>query len=280
MSVLVTGGTGFLGRYVVDRLGDGEERVVTYDRPLDLSSLATTIAEHDVRGIVHAAGVADGELSVGMPATTVTTNAIGTLNLLEAARFAGFGGRIVLLSSMSVYGDGGSLRPRTPFAATKAFGDLLGQVYAGCYGLDVVSLRLSEVYGPGRRLPRLLEDIIDAASAGQALRVDPGADHPARLLHAEDAARAIVAAVHAPAPTRRVYDIVGEPVHPEQVLAIVRDRTPDAAISIEPLRAPDAEPVEPLSITAADRELGYRPRWGLARGIDDFWTWREAEGAC
>jgi nucleoside-diphosphate-sugar epimerase len=60
----------------------------------------------------------------------------------------------------------------------------------------------------------------------------------------------------------------------------VRDRTPDAAISIEPLRAPDAEPVEPLSITAADRELGYRPRWGLARGIDDFWTWREAEGAC
>lgn len=275
MSVLVTGAGGFLGRYVADRLGDAGERVVDGDRELDLSCLATTITEHDVRGIVHAAGVADGDLSVGMPVMTVTTNAIGTLHLLEAARLARFRGRVVLLSSMGVYGDGEApaLRPSTPLAATKAFGDLLGQVYAARYGLDVVSLRLSDVYGPGRRLPRVLEEIIEAASAGRPVRVD----RPERLLHAEDAARAVIAALNAPSPAARVYDIAGELVLPDQVAAIVRDRTPGAAAAATAVRPPARDDVR---VTPADRELGYRPRWGLARGIDDFCEWRAAEEAC
>jgi UDP-glucose 4-epimerase len=304
MSVLVTGGTGFIGRYVIDRLRDDDEAVVSYDRAsagaglpsevgsvrgelFDLGRLAGTIAAPDVRGIVHAAGMSDPELSLGMPASTVTANAVGTLHLLEAARLAGFGGRIVLLSSMRVYGDEDvdvdehpTLRPRTPFAATKAFGDLLGQVYAHGYGLDVVSLRLSETYGPGRRLPNLLERIIDAALARRPLRLDASADRPYRLVHAEDAARAIVAALAAPSPCSRVYDIAGEPVRLDQVVAIVRDRLPGADIEFErePLGAGD--PAGPVTATAADRELGYRPRWGLARGIDDFCAWREAEEAC
>jgi UDP-glucose 4-epimerase len=277
MSVLVTGGSSFLGRYVVDSLRDGGERVVSCDRGLDLSALATTITEHGVHAIVHAAGVADGDLSVGMPAITVATNAIGTLHLLEAARLAGFGGRIVLVSSMGVYGDSPALRPRTPLAATHAFGDLLGQVYAGCYGLDVVSLRLSDVYGPGRRLPRLLEDIIEAAAAGRPARVELSGNRPQRLLHAEDAARAVIAALDAPSPRTRVYDIAGEPVLPDQVAAIVRDRTPGAAVEVAAVAPP---PVDDVGDAAADRELGYRPRWGLARGIDDFCEWRAAEEAC
>jgi UDP-glucose 4-epimerase len=279
MSVLVTGSGGFLGRYVAERLGDGGERVVGCDRALDLSSLATTITEHDVSGIVHAAGVADGDLSVGMPATTVTTNAIGTLHLLEAARLARFRGRVVLVSSMGVYGDSEAptLRPSTPLAATNAFGDLLGQVYADRYGLDVVSLRLSDVYGPGRRLPRVLEDIIEAAAAGRPVRVDFNGDRPQRLLHAEDAARAVIAALNAPAPAARVYDIAGEPVLPDQVAAIVRDGKPGAAVEAGAVRLPASDDVQ---VTPADRELGYRPRWGLARGIDDFYEWRAAEEAC
>ena len=195
MSTLVTGGTGFIGRYVVDRLLDGGESVVSYDRApagaglpagvdsvqgelLDLSRLAATIRERHVRGIVHAAGMSDPQLSISMPATTVAANATGTLHLLEASRLASFDGRIVLLSSTSVYGDNeeaiderSPLRPRTPYAATKAFGDLLGQAYVHSYGLDVVSLRISQAYGPGRRLPGLLETIVDAALARRPLRL-------------------------------------------------------------------------------------------------------------
>jgi UDP-glucose 4-epimerase len=278
MSILVTGGTGFIGRYVVGRVQDRGEPVVTYDRAgaagatsvqgelFDLTRLAGAITAHDVRGIVHAAGMSAPDLSLEMPAATITTNAIGTFHLLEAARLAAFSGRLVLLSSIAAD------RPRTPFAATKAFGDALGRIYTERYGLDVVSLRLSEAYGPGRRLRIHLDEMIDAAVAHRPVRPEASADQPYRVVHVEDVARAVVAALDASFPTSRVYDIAGETVRIEQVIAIVRDAEIDLA------REPEPEP--PAEATVADRELGYRARWGLARGIDDLRAWREAEAAC
>ena len=303
MTTLVTGGTGFIGRYVLDRLRDVEEPVVSYDRApagtglpegvnsiqgelFDLSRLAATIAEHEVDRIVHAAGMSDPLLSVGIPAATVAANATGTLHLLEAARLAGFEGRVVLLSSTSVYGhnegtvdEDSPLRPRTPFAATKAFSDLLGQAYGHSYGLDVVSLRLSEAYGPGRRRPGLLERIIGAGLAGQTLRLPSGASHPYHLVHVEDVARGIAAALAVPRVGRRVYNITGERVPLSQVVVIVRDRLPHADIEIGPGSLDGFDRQGPTSAVAADRELGYRPRWGLARGVDDLCAWREGEQA-
>jgi UDP-glucose 4-epimerase len=308
MSTLVTGGEGFIGRHVVDRLHERRERVVSYDRGpaatavptgvirvrgelFDLRRLAAIIAEHDVCGIVHAAGMADAQLSIGTPAATVAANAIGTLHLLEAVRLADFGGRTILLSSIAVYGDndervdeGSPLRPRTPYAATKVFGDLLGQVYGRRYGLDVVSLRVSEAYGPGRVLRGVVQDIIDAALERRPLRLIAGADHPVHPVHVEDVARAVLAALDAPDPTGRIYDITGgERVTLDHVAALVRERIPGADIELGPGHLSEPDRQGPIAITAADRELGYRPRWGLARGIDDYCTWREssdlAEGA-
>jgi len=300
MSTLVTGGTGFIGRNVVDRLHEEGERVISYDRGpaatqparparvqgelFDLPRLAATLAEHEVGRIVHAAGMSDPLLSIGMPAATVAANAIGTLHLLEAARLAGFGGRIVLLSSTAVYGhnDGvvdeqSALRPRTPYAATKAFSDLLGQVYHCRHGLDIVSLRVSEAYGPGRVLPGVVQDVIDAAVERRPLRLTSGADQPCHPIHVDDVARAVLAALGAPEPVSRVYDITGgERVTLGAVVALVRDRIPDADIRFGPGALTDWDRQGPIAITAADRELGYRPRWGLARGIDDYCTWREA----
>src|SRR3954468_15537264 len=113
MSTLVTGGSGFIGRHVIDRLLDEDVPVISYDRSpaagspagviavhgelFDLGGLALTITRRRVRGIVHAAGTSDLRRSVGMPAAAVAANADGTLHLLEAARLARFTGRIVLL---------------------------------------------------------------------------------------------------------------------------------------------------------------------------------------
>jgi UDP-glucose 4-epimerase len=303
MSILVTGGTGFIGRYVVAHLEDRGEPVVSYDRAqatgfppgvipvqgelFDLSRLAATITGHKVRGIVHCAGMSDPLRSIGTPAATVAANAAGTLHLLEAARFSGFDGRIVLVSSTAVYGDNegaldedSPLRPRTPFAATKAFTDLLGQTYARSYGLDVVSLRVSEVYGPGRRLPSLLDRVLDAALTHRPLRLSTGADQPYHLVHVEDVARAILAALAASSRAGRVYNITGERVLLAQVVAIVRDRLPHADIEIGAGNLDGFDRQGEIAVTAQDRELGYRPRWGLARGIDDLCAWRQAEQAC
>jgi UDP-glucose 4-epimerase len=233
MSTLVTGATDFIGRHVVDRLEDRGDSVVCYEsEPLDPGPLAAALTGHDVRGIVHAAGMSD-------PAPTS-----GTLTVLEAGRRAEFDGRVVLPS----------------YAAAKTFAD------PHRYGLDVVSLRFGDAYGPGR-LPSVLEKTIAAALARRPLRLVEGAEQPPYLIHVEDVARAIVAALDARSPVSRTYDIAGEPVVLEQVVAIVRDRLPDADIEVDPG-------------SPADRELGYRPRWGLARGLDDVFAWREDEEAC
>lgn len=234
MSTLVTGATDFIGRHVVDRLEDRGDSVVGYEsEPLELARLAAALTGHDVRGIVHAAAMSD-------PAPTN-----GTLTVLEAGRRAEFDGRVVLPS----------------YAAAKTF------AVPHSYGLDVVSLRFGDAYGPGRRLPSVLEKTIDAALARRPLRLVEGAEQPHYLIHVEDVARAIVAALDARSPVTRTYDIAGEPVVLEQVVAIVRDRLPDADIEVD-------------RGSPADRELGYRPRWGLARGIDDVFAWREGEEAC
>ena len=195
MSTLVTEVPGFIGRNVVDRLQEDGVAVAQ----LRTACSAATLPAHparvqgelfdlprlaadagDLRGarIVHAAGMSDPMLSIGMLAATVAANAIGTLHLLEAARLAGFAGRIVLLSSTAVYGhndevvdEQSPLRPRHPYAATKAFSDLLGQVYHCRHGLDIVSLRVSEAYGPGRVLPGVVQDVIDAAVERRPLRL-------------------------------------------------------------------------------------------------------------
>ena len=286
---------------MADRLHERGDRVVSYDRGpaaaglpegiarvqgelFDLGRLVATIADHGVSAIVHAAGMSDPALSDGMPAATVAANALGTVHLLEAARLAGLGGRIVLLSSTAVHGDTDEpvdeqspLRPRTPYAATKAFSDLLGQVYSSRYGLDVISLRLSEAYGPGRTLPNAHQQILDAGVERRPLHLPSGADQPCHPIHVDDVARAIVAALDAPAPASGIYAVTGgERVALGQVVALVRDRVPDADIELGPGERSTLERQGPVAIPAADRELGYRPRWGLARGIDDYCAWRES----
>jgi UDP-glucose 4-epimerase len=87
-------------------------------------------------------------------------------------------------------------------------------------------------------------------------------------------------ATRASAPAGRIYDITGERVPLEQVIAIVRDRLPHADIEIGPGTLDGFDRQGPIALNAADRELGYRPRWGLARGIDDLCAWRESQEAC
>ena len=305
MSTLITGGTGFIGRYVLDRLLDSGESVISYDRApaaaglprdvasvqgelFDLTRLAATITGHRVRGIVHAAGMPDSLLSVGMPAATVAANATGTLQLLEAGRLAGFDGRIVLLSSTRVYGDNedavdehSPLHPQTPYAASKAFGDLLGQAYARSYGLDVVSLRLSEAYGPGRRLPNLLDEIIDAALAHRPLQLESGCRPPVPARP-----RRGCGSRRSPPHLPRLRQPAASTTSRASGCCSIRwsqscatgCRTPTSSSAAEGSTAFDRQ--GPIAVTAADRELGYRPRWGLARGIDDLCAWREAQEAC
>src|SRR6201994_1815696 len=167
--VLVTGGSGFIGRHVVSALSaDGAQvRVVDLqphpDPAVDL--VQGDIADRDVLAtafdggfdsIVHLAAVTSVLRSLEEPNKTFRTNVAGTYALLEAGRAAGVTS-LAFASTNAVTGpmeqpkitEDAKLRPLTPYGSTKAAGEMLMSAYTASYGLRCACIRLTNVYGPG-----------------------------------------------------------------------------------------------------------------------------------
>ena len=167
--VLVTGGSGFIGRHVVSALtADGADvRVVDLqphpDPSVDL--VQGDIADGDVLArafaggfdsIVHLAAVTSVLRSLEQPDLTFRTNVAGTHALLEAGRAAGVTS-LAFASTNAVTGpmeapeitEAAKLRPLTPYGSTKAAGEMLMSAYTASYGLRCACIRLTNVYGPG-----------------------------------------------------------------------------------------------------------------------------------
>lgn len=298
MSTLVTGGTGFVGRYVIDQLAEQGTPTVSYNRDFsvaphpsvtavqgelfDVPTLVRTITEHHVDRIIHTAAMSHPEISIELPVTTFAANVDGTLKLFEAARMAG-ARRIVNFSSECAYGDQDEKLPvredahplpNTPYGVTKVTTELLGRVYTRLYGLDVVSLRVTEVYGPGLRMPEILKDMISAAVRGQPFRLEEGAEHRFHFVHAADVARAAILAADTDGLGHHVYNISGgQQVTVAQVVELLRARFPTADLSVGPGHLAGWDRQGPFDNSAAAADLGYTPQWPLATGIDSYATW-------
>ena len=183
MRTLVTGVAGFVGRHLIraltvegpvdvhgtdhfmaDAVPEPEElrsSLIGY-RPLDVTdaeAVRATVAELRPDRIIHLAAQASGAVSLEQPAETYRVNAIGALNVLEAARRAGGETTILLVGSADVYGSGAPgtklteeapLAPRNPYALSKAAQDMLGELYASTYRLRVLRTRTFSHTGPGQ----------------------------------------------------------------------------------------------------------------------------------
>jgi UDP-glucose 4-epimerase len=175
MNALVTGGAGFIGSNLAEALVKAGHRVRVLDnfatgRRGNLAALAGAaellegdlrdpgIAERAVRDIeviFHQAALASVARSLEDPATTHAVNATGTLTLLLAACGAGVR-RLIYASSSSVYGDSPTLpkredmptQPKSPYAVSKLAGEHYCQVFASALGLETVSLRYFNIFGP------------------------------------------------------------------------------------------------------------------------------------
>lgn len=167
--VLVTGGSGFIGRHVVSQLtaGGAEVRVVDLQPHVDPSVeiVVGDIADPDVLArafdggfdsIVHLAAVTSVLKSVQQPELTFRTNVVGTNALLEAGRAAGVTS-LAFASTNAVTGlmkapkisEAATLEPLTPYGSTKAAGEMLMSAYTASYGMRCACVRLTNVYGPG-----------------------------------------------------------------------------------------------------------------------------------
>ncbi len=174
---LVTGGAGFIGSHIVDALLEREHTVLCVDNLStgkveniahvelnerfsffkadirDLQTLRSLMKGVDY--VFHEAALGSVQRSVEDPATTHEVNATGTLNVLVAARESAVK-RVVYASSSSVYGDSETLpkvesmspAPKSPYAVSKLVGEHYAAVFTDLYGLEVVSLRYFNVFGP------------------------------------------------------------------------------------------------------------------------------------
>jgi UDP-glucose 4-epimerase len=297
-TTLVTGGLGYLGRYVVGELRDHGGEVVSYNRDfwgeatpgvhyvqgelLDIPRLVQTIERFGVARVIHTAAMSHPELSVELPITTFAANVDGTLHVLEATRLGGVR-RIVSFSSECAYGNRREplvtedcrLEPTTPYGVTKVTGELLARAYNARYGFDITSLRVTEVYGPGNRMPQYLCELIDAAVDGRTYRLAAGADHRFQFVHVRDVAHAAVLACEVASLPLEAYNITGgSQVTLGEAAATVARLVPGGRFEIGPGHL-DLDRQGRWDISAAERDFGYRPQWTIEPGIEDYVAWRQ-----
>jgi UDP-glucose 4-epimerase len=302
MSTLVTGGRGFVGRHLVDQLIADGAKVVSYNRDFavdsrdglttvqgelfDIPRLTETLRRHNVDRIIHTAGQSHPGVSIDLPWTTFKANAEGTLAVYEAARAVGVR-RIVNFSSECALGDldphtrvdeNVTPRPTTPYGVTKVAGELFGAVYTSLYDMEVVSLRVTEVYGPGLWMPSLLGDMIRAGLRGEPFRLDAGGDHPFQFVYVADVASAARLAARADTLTQSVYPVSGgRQITVAQAARLLQERLSGSRYDIGPGFLPHWDRQGPYDLTASTRDLGYTPAWTLERGLDSQIDWLRSQ---
>lgn len=152
-------------------------------------------------GIIALAAETHVDFSYHTPGTFVRANVNGTQALLEALRHAGAGKRMLHVSTDEVYGEqprgrsteAAPLRPRNIYAATKACGDLLVRAYVEVFGLDVVTVRPCNLFGPGQQPKDLIPKSFAYLLAGRKMTVHGDGRHRREYLYVRDAVRQMIA---------------------------------------------------------------------------------------
>jgi prepilin-type processing-associated H-X9-DG protein len=300
MQVLVTGGGGFIGSHLADRLTSLGHSVRILDnfatgRRSNVFALDghVELVEGDIQSyervhnavagcevVFHQAALPSVTRSVADPLTSNATNVTGTLNVLLAARDAGVR-RVVFASSSSVYGitpelpkrEDMAVSPVSPYAVAKLASEGYCRAFGEVYGLESVALRYFNVFGP-RQDPRsqyaaAVPNFITALLSNQRPTIFGDGEQSRDFTYVDNVIEANLLAMDADLAPGRVYNVAcGHAVTLNQLLAELRELIDS---DLEPLFAParPGDVRESLAdLTRSRRELGYEPSVGLREGLD------------
>lgn len=313
-NALVTGGAGFIGSHLVDRLLAEGWRVTVvdnfdpfYDPTIkekniefhlrhpnytlmradirDLDNMKSRLSgDYDV--IVHLAAKAGVRPSIKYPITYQEVNVRGTQNMLELAREWGIK-QFVFASSSSVYGvspnvpwreDDNVLKPISPYAATKVAGELLGHVYSHLYGIRFISLRLFTVYGPRQRPDLAINKFSRLMLKGEPVPVYGDGSSSRDYTYIDDIVHGIRAAMDY---TGSSYEIINLGNN-RTVSLIEMIHTLEEILSIK--AKVHYLPVQPGDVprtwsdgTKANKLLKFKPKTDFQSGLKFFAEWLKKE---
>jgi len=304
MRVLVTGGTGFIGAHVLDRLASDGHTVACFDiaEPTPVAEQAdgvtfyqgdvtdpvevgAALATFDPDRIVHLASLL-GRGSQQNPRRAVSVNVDGTLTLLELADSHDVD-RVVVASSVSSYGDMSGehdrltetvvQQPDNVYGLTKYAVERLGETYEEETGVEFAALQPVHGLGPDR-VRGNVEDafVVKAAISGEAITVPP-IEQPVEIVYVEDTALAFVRATLAESLSHARYLVgTGERVTLVDIVEMVRERVPDAELTLGSERGADELPAHPPTDTTRIRDdIGWDPTHTVEEAIDAYVTWLE-----
>jgi UDP-glucose 4-epimerase len=293
--VLVTGGAGFIGSHVVDRMAAAGHRVRILDTrpsPWHAPGAVDTVigdilrpadVQRAVRGcaaVCHLAAAADVSEVHAHPAWATELNGTGTLNVLEAARQAGIA-RVVYASTVWVYSDVEADRvdedtllpnPAHLYTAGKLAGELYCRAYASLYGLEPTVLRFGIPYGPRARAAAVVPSFVSRAQQGKALTIAGDGLQTRQFVYVEDLAEGVVAGLQKGA-ANRIFNLVGtEETSVRQIADTIRGLVAEVPIVHGPERPVDVR-IPTISGARAAAELGWQPHVAFADGVGRYLDW-------
>jgi UDP-glucose 4-epimerase len=293
---LVTGGSGFIGSHVVDKLLEaGAGEVVVLDKQVQHENLQEADASGRLRVVdgdvtdarmldsVLTDGGADGVFHMAVlplgpcdesPRDCLEVNVVGSFNVFDACRRAGVE-KVVFSSASSVYGDTNEtmdeshpLGARTMYGASKVAGEYFLRAIGDLYGLDYVILRYMNVYGP-RQGGGLVINVLKRIQSGRAPTIMGDGSQSFDFVHVADVAAANVAAMASEVSGAEFNVGGGNEVTVREIVERLIDLS---GSGLEPeidsaARVPMTRRVG--SSEKAIRELGWRPEFDLDRGLAD-----------
>jgi UDP-glucuronate 4-epimerase len=311
MNFLVTGGAGFIGSHVCERLARAGHSVLAlddlndfYDPSIKRKNLAqlepfgksfafvegdiadsTTVNNVFQHGnfdqVIHLAARAGVRPSLERPALYQRVNVEGATNILEAARLHGVK-KLILASSSSVYGVNSKIpfaesdpifTPISPYAASKLACESLGHVYHHLYGFDVAMVRFFTVYGPRQRPDLAIHKFARRIKAGQPIDVYGDGSTARDYTYIDD----IVDGLMACAEKEFGYEIFNlggsHPVTLSRLIHVLEGALGKTAIIKHlPDQAGDV-PRTWADVSKASKFLGYSPKVGIEEGVRRFVDW-------